>query len=287
MQLLIRLIFLVSFAGVACAEYELPSSGDPEVFQQEVKNYIITIAENGINVDRDSKAIREKIAGDEKDWETPLGEIIGNPRKYFMGPTNVALSAAAIRKDKAEPKINEATARLFRELVPMAIELFDQRPDNAALQSGINSWIGGLIIKVIELDSPDALQSILEFLHSPEVDRFDTLQQYSPKYIAPALQKYGDLRNAEEAMKVAAKLESIGRADVASDIKRAAERIMKDAAEKQAVSPGGVNGSSRDARGTDNGDEDADRKPLWPWLAAGVALIAAVVAYSRMRHAQT
>ncbi len=263
----------------------LPDSNNPEEFRHEVKEYILYSAKYGLNVDRNSSITRKKIAEDPRDWEIPLAEILSDPREYGRGPAEAALLAATIREKGGDPGIRDAAIRRFEQTVQSSLELFESKADNPRVISGTKSWIGTLIRVSLDLESPDVLQSILVFLHSPEVDRFETLQAYDPKYIAPALQKYGDARNAEEALKVAAKLESIGRADVAADIKRAAERIMKDAAEKQATSTGGANGSSKDARGPHEGNDDADGTLLWPWLAAGGALIAALVAYFRMKRA--
>ncbi|MBX3740426.1 MAG: hypothetical protein KF712_05505 [Akkermansiaceae bacterium] len=80
------------------------------------------------------------------------------------------------------------------------------------------------------------------------------------------------------------RLHEVGRDDIASDIERSVERLRKAAAQKQVNSTGGTNASSKEAPGTnDDGKGDSDHSPLWPWLAAGGALIAALVAYFRMK----
>ncbi len=286
MKKVICILLFYAFIGSCYAEdfkvEKFPSSDIPLKFHQEVKNYIIYSSQFGLDVSRH----RKMIESDQKDWETPLAEIIINPREYKIGPTEAALLAATIRKKQDNPKIHRATARLFEEAIKISVEKFDQAPEDRSQKSTMNTWISILIAEIVELESPDALQSILVFLHSPEVDRFETLQAYDPNYIAPALQKFGDLRNAEEALKVAAKLESIARSDVAADIKRAAERIKKEAAKKQAASTGGSNESSNDASAPDGeATKSASEMPLWPWLAAGGALLAAVIGYFRMKRA--
>ncbi|WAC20942.1 hypothetical protein OVA24_06050 [Luteolibacter sp. SL250] len=262
---------------------EFPASGDPVKFHQEVKDYIIYSSQVGLNVDRNSSITRRKIEEDSRDWEAPLAEIIGDPRQYEMGATEVALLAATIRKDRNDPRITAAAIRLLQEAVGMSIERIDRQAIPRVI-SGSKSWVGTLIRELVDLESPETLQAILIFLHSPEVDRLEILQQYTPKYIPPALQKFGDLRNAEEALKVAAKLESIGRVDVATDIKRAAERIQKETGRKQGPT-GAAAGSSKNTSAPDGEAKDsADGTPLWPWLAAGGALIAALAAYFRMKR---
>lgn len=282
---LLHLILWASLSGLTHSA-ELPRSDDPEEFQQEVKEYILSLPGGGFSSAKEKPELRKAIEEDPKDWEAALAEIIGTPEQYSMGETEVALLTAILRNKGTDPRISAATVRLFEHTVRISAERLDKVTDNERVIVGTKTWIQSMIAEMVQTDSPEVLLAVLEHFNSPEAERFGTLEEVTPMYIAPSLQEYGNLRNAEEALKVAAKLASMGKTDYASDIKRAAERIKKDAGKRNATTGTQSQDETNNVTGTGaHGNDTSGGTPLWPWLAAGAALIAALLAYFRLKRA--
>jgi hypothetical protein len=285
MKPLLHLLLWACLSGLTHAA-ELPRSDNPEQFKQEVIEYTISLVGVGIPRASEKPELWKAIKEDPRDWEAGLAEIIGTPEQYGMGETESALLMAILRNKGTDPRISAATVRLFEHTVQTSVERLDTVTDNPSVITGAKGRIGSRVAAMVRTDSPDVLQSILEYFNSPEADRLGTLEKVTPKYVAPALQEYGDLRNAEEALRVAAKLASMGKTDFASDIRRAAERIKKDAGDKNAATGTLSQDGTNHVPGTDDKDNASERL-LWPWLAAGGALIAALLAYFRLKRTGT
>lgn len=282
---LLHLILWSSLSGLTHSA-DLPHSDDPEKFKQEVKEYTRSLVGTGPPRASEKPELRKAIEEDPRDWEAGLAEIIGTPEHYGTAETEIALLTAILRKKGTDPRISAATVSLFKHTVRISVERLDTVADNEVVIVGTKGWIVSMIAEMVQTDSPDVLQAVLVYFNSPEAEQLGTLEKNAQQYIAPALQKYGDLSNAEEALKVAAKLASMGKTDYASDIKRAAERIKKDAGKKNATNGTPSPDETTNIPGTEDKD-NASGKPIWPWLAAGASLIAALLAYLRLRRTGT
>jgi len=284
MKPLLYLLLWACLSGLIHAA-ELPRSDNPEQFKQEVIEYTRSLVGVGTPRASEEPELWKAIHEDPRDWEAALAEIIGTPEKHDRGETQVALLMAILRNKGTDPRISAATVRLFEHTVQTSVERLDTMKDNPRVINGAKGRIVSMTAEMVQTDSPEILQSILEYFNSPEADRLETVEKGAQQYLRPALQEYGDLRNAEEALKVTAKLAAMEKTDYASDIKRAAERIKKDAGRKNATTGTLSQDGTSHVPGVDAGDNDTSGSPpLWPWLAAAGALLAAVTAYFRMKR---
>lgn len=278
----IRVLISLLIVNAAMA-LEFPIADEPQRFNQEIKQYIADLYDEGISIGS-SPSVDNQIKNDPRNWEAALAELIGDPGEYRWGPSTYALSAAKLRGKGNDPEIRQAAVQQLRYSIRKGIEMVDQKPENKRVLSDANLIVESSIAEMLEMDSPHVLQAILLHYNSPEADRLEIIYQGVATLLAPSMQKYGDMQNVEEAEKLAAKLASIGRADVASNIKRAAERIRKDAAAKQASGEGGAEEGKNVDENDDHVPVEVGIKQLWPWFAAGAAFVVALMVYFRKKR---
>ncbi|MBX3741885.1 MAG: hypothetical protein KF712_12885 [Akkermansiaceae bacterium] len=288
--LLVFLSIIWLIPGMVSGQPEYPTSDDPQEFSRQAEEFFLQSLKLGrpfINTEGPQQPT--PIKDDKRDWESVLARIIGDPAKYGFETSLIASNVTPFRGTSKDPRIVAARSLYWEARIREA----DERYEHYAAQGKpkyplITSGLGSTIPWILRYGAPEHLFSVLDYFNSSADERNGLIfERATPREVADALRSYGDESHVEAAGKFAQKLRDVGRGDIADDIDRSIKRIRKDATGKQATSSGGTNGSSKASSASDGEVKgSANEKPLWPWLAAGGALIAALVAYFRMKRAK-
>jgi hypothetical protein len=271
---------------------KFPDSQDPKVFSKQIESMINDSIDTETSIISSSNPELSLLTKeDSRDWESTLSKIANHPDLYGTKKSMIALDIANHRGTLLKsPELIQAAINLFQIERDRSLQKMDEYLSNGE-PIHYTAWanLAGFIAESLrKFHSPELLLEVLVYFSSDYEKKLGLINQYAPKHIAAALRDYGDARHIEQAAKFAQKLRDVGKGDIADDVERSIKRIMKDATGKQAASTEGANGSPKDASAPDDEAKDsANGTPLWPWLAAGGALIAALVGYFRMKRAQT
>ncbi|MBX3743569.1 MAG: hypothetical protein KF712_21465 [Akkermansiaceae bacterium] len=265
-----------------------PESEDPNEFSRQVEEFIIARSSSGGLRDVYDRTNENLLKEDKRDWEETFARMMRKPQDYGINRSFLAFEAARFRGKAKDARIVAALPPLLSACIQDAEERYSRyaaqgKSDYPLIRAGLAGFIPG----ALESGSPEILQSILDFMISPADQRINLTESKSTDHVVSALQEYGNPNHIEAATILSEKLREKGKADIADDIVRSVERIKKHAGRKQATSTGRTGESSNDASTPDGeATKSASEKPLWPWIAAGGALIAALVAYLRMKRTQ-
>lgn len=221
-------IFLQS---LSFARVEFPTSEDPVKFGQEIEDFIVVHAEQGIPIDGPENRKQEAaIAQDPKDWETTLARIIGNPDKYGSSASRTALGVAArLRKTAGRPEIVDASKVLFFHEVRSSLDKIQEIKSKGGEPGYMDAiHVHGFVHRMLDVGSDQILQMVIEYANSESEDEIGILYEDAPGAIASALRQYGSAIHLEESRKLVNKLHEIGRGDFADDIRRTLNRIERD-----------------------------------------------------------
>lgn len=281
------LSLVLSFLSIcSAAEYPPPpvypvASSGPE-FEKEAEAFVIAKSVHLSGLEN-----KEQFINDPRDWEPVLEKLIREPSVHGITVSNVAFGYTAYRGTAKNPEIVAATGEWFNRHVQEALKRYEKysgegNPTHPGVYGSMPNIIGG----ILKVGAPAHLTHVLDYLNSPADEKIRLIARNTPRDVAGALQTYGNENHIEAAEKFAQRLRGEGKGDIADDIARSVERIKKDAGRKQGTSTGRTGESSNDASAPDGeSTKSASKKPLWPWLAAGGALLAAVIGYFRMKRA--
>jgi hypothetical protein len=284
MKTIVLLIFLTSLVVAADTppvtrdRLKYPTTQDPQKFPEEVETFLAELDKQEFSIiANESEFMRKRIRKDSRDWESALIPIIGSPEKYGPYLPDTALSIAVHREGYSQNS----------ELASAAVKLFHYRKDRAlkehdAEQSSENdrgdgrSSMGGTIAEFIRrVRLPETLQEVLLYFNSEAEEKLNLIDSYIPNEVAESLRSYGDERHIEGAKKFALKLRDRGKSDIADDIDRSVERILKDSKRAQVTPPQELPTAGMAKERNQPTAEEQNRLPL-PWIIGGVVALLAI-----------